>query len=63
MKKIELLLPVGNADCLGKGMKYHYFELTKDVGKFIRICWKILVGDGFEDVKIRKGYAAYRARR
>ena len=43
-------------DYNGKGIKYFYIDLEKDVGKFVRIYHSILKGKDFDDKKIKKGY-------
>lgn len=43
-------------DYLKYGIKYFYMDISKDVGKYVRIYKKIICGEAFDDKKISKGY-------
>ncbi len=43
-------------DYLKQGIKYFYMDISKDVGKYVRIYRKILNLEPFDDLKISKGY-------
>ncbi|MEA3514261.1 MAG: peptidase U32 family protein [Nanoarchaeota archaeon] len=43
-------------DYLEQGIKYFYMDISKDVGKYVRIYRKILNLEPFDDRKISKGY-------
>ncbi len=43
-------------DYLKQGIKYFYIDISKDVGKYVRIYRKILNLEQFDDRKISKGY-------
>lgn len=43
-------------DCIDEGINYFYLDLSKDVGKFIRIYQMIIFNTFFDDKKISKGF-------
>jgi len=45
---------------LDKGIKYFYIDISKDVGKYVRIYRKIIDGNKFDDSKIIKGFTTGR---